>query len=112
MKNKYAIGFAAAALLACAALPALADDAPAAPTCKDGTTSTVVGKGARGHARARGCPCHEVCGDRRRPRCARGGDNSRRCDRQVQGRHHVQVQDAQRCLFEARRRRRVGHLVG
>jgi hypothetical protein len=30
----------------------------------------------------------------------------------VQGRHHVQVQDAQRCLFEARRRRRVGHLVG
>jgi hypothetical protein len=49
MKNNYAIGLAASALLAFAALPAAADDTPAAPLCKDGTTSTVIGKGACSH---------------------------------------------------------------
>ena len=49
MKNNYALCLAASAVLAFAALPAAADDAPAAPLCKDGTTSTVVGKGACSH---------------------------------------------------------------
>jgi hypothetical protein len=49
MKKTFAIGCAAAALLAFAALPAGADDTAAAPLCKDGTTSTAVGKGACSH---------------------------------------------------------------
>lgn len=49
MKNNYMAGVAASCLLAFMALPASADDTPVAPTCKDGTTSTVIGKGACSH---------------------------------------------------------------
>ncbi len=49
MNTKYLWSMAASCLLAAVALPAAADTAPAATTCKDGTTSTATGKGACSH---------------------------------------------------------------